>query len=200
VLLDRVVRTGTRTVSTSADAGCLGGTPSNGSKRIVGATALGALHDAARLSRPRQPLLISNAFDFGLGVCGVGRASASGEQWWELTHNHKPSMLGGEGTRLKAGDDLLWFLSESYNQTSPDELALRAPRQVVRNRPFAVRVLAYNDRGRARPVKGARLSLRGSAPTNAAGYTRIRLGKRSRFAARAPGYIVSNRVVIRVRR
>ncbi len=200
ILIDQTVRTGTTTVPTSTRATCLGGTPTNGTKRVEGATALGALHTAARLAQPRQPLLISNAFDFGLGLCGVGASAASGEQWWELTHNHKPSMVGGEATMLKAGDEVLWFLSETYNLPSPDELTLVAPEGTKTGRWMTVRVLAYNDAGVRRPVEGAALSLEGAAPTNAAGYTRIRLAQTSRFAARAEGFIASNRVVVKVSR
>lgn len=200
VLVDRAIRTGTTAVPTRASASCFGGTPTNGSKRITGSTGLGALQDAQAASRPRQPLLITNAFDFGLGLCGVGGSVVSGNQFWELTVNHKPSTLGGEATTLERGDDVLWFLSETYEQPSPDETQLRAPRFVRRNAPFAVRVVAYNDQGRARPVSGARLSLPGSRPTNANGYTRIRINRRSRFAARVSGLVVSNRAIVRIRR
>lgn len=200
ILIDRTVRTGTVTVATSSRATCLGGTPSDGSKKIEGPTALGALHTATRLPEARQPLLISNAFDFGLGLCGVGKSAASGEQWWELTHNHKPSMLGGEGTKLKAGDKVLWFLSKTYNLPSPDELSLVAPKSTNRNGWARVRVLAYNDAGNRRPVAGATLNIKGTSPTNAAGYTQIRLSKMTRVVARASGYIPSNRAVVEVRR
>lgn len=200
ILIDRTVRTGTTTVPTSAGAGCLGGTPTAGTKRIEGPTALGALHTAARLSQPRQPLLISNAFDFGLGLCGVGKATAGGEQWWELTHNNKPSMLGGEGTKLKAGDKVLWYLSETYNLPSPDHLALVAPETTKKDRWTRVRVLAFDDTGKRRPVSGAVLNVDGASPTDAAGYTRVRLSQRARIVARAGGYIPSNRAVVKVRR
>lgn len=200
ILIDRVVRTGTTTVPTSSQATCLGGTPGNGTKKIEGPTALGALHDAARAVSPRQPLLISNAFDFGLGLCGVGESVASGEQWWELSHNHKSSMLGGEGTKLKAGDEVLWFLSQSYNRPSPDELKLVAPADTKKNRWTTVRVLAYNDAGQRRPVKGAVVNVKGAAASNAAGYTRIKLTQATRLVARAGGFIPSNRAVIKVRR
>ncbi|MEX1219552.1 MAG: hypothetical protein WEB05_04090 [Solirubrobacterales bacterium] len=200
ILIDRTIVTGTTTVPTSADATCLGGTPTNATKRIEGSTALGALQAAARSTLPRTSLLISNAFDFGLGLCGVGSSAASGEQWWELTHNHRPSMVGGEETKLKTGDEVLWFLSASYNLPSPDELELIVPESAIRNRLMTVRVLAYNDAGVRRPVRGAVLSLDGTAATNAAGYTRIRLSQTSRFAARAEGFIASNRVVVEVKR
>jgi hypothetical protein len=198
ILIDRDVRTGTTTVPTRARATCLGGTPADGSKKIEGATALGALHDAATQTRPRQPLLLSNAFDFGLGVCGVGGSVASGEQWWELTVNHRPSMLGGEGTRLKAGDDVLWFLSRTYNSPSPDELRLVAPETTNRNGWVRVRVFAHDDSGRRTPVEGAELNLDGAPLTGADGYSRFRLKRSARLVARQPGFIPSNREMIRV--
>jgi hypothetical protein len=200
ILVDRTVRTGTTSVPTSSRATCLGGSPENGRKTIPGVTALGALKDAVSTGRFRQPLLISNAFDFGLGICGVGRSVARGEQWWELSVNHRPSMLGGEGTKLKRGDDVLWFLSKTYNESSPDELGLRVPRTVRRNRPFAVRVLAFDDRGRGRPVQGATISAPGTRPTNSRGYARLTLGSSRAIVARAVGLIPSTRTFVRIRR
>jgi hypothetical protein len=200
ILLDRTVRTGTTTVPTRARADCFGGSPSNGSKQIPGATALGALHDAQAQRKPRRPLLLTNAFDFGLGVCGIGNEVVEGEEWWELSHNHEPSMLGGEGTTLRRGDTVLWYKSKSFNETSPDELYLDAPRRVRRNASFRVRVMAFNDKGRSRPVKGARLSVAGSPATNARGYARLRVKRKARIVARAKDLIVSNRAVVRVRR
>ena len=198
ILLDRTVRTGTSKVPTSSKATCFGGSPSNGSKKVPGATALGALKDAGAAWKPQRPLLITNAFDFGLGICGIGSAVAEGKEWWELTHNHKPSSLGGEGTMLERNDSVLWYLAKSFNQASPDELFLKAPQRVGKNRSFKVRVTAFNDKGKERPVKGARLSIGGK--TNAGGYTRVKLGKMTRFVARADGLIVSNRAVVRVRK
>lgn len=198
ILLDRTVRTGTTSVPTSRKATCFGGSPSNGSKKIPGATALGALQDAQAAGNKRKPLLITNAFDFGLGLCGLGGAVAEGEQWWDLTHNNRPATLGGEATVLEKNDTVLWYLAESFNEASPDELYLKAPERVKKDRSFRVRVTAFDDKGRKRPVKGARLSVGGE--TNARGYTRVRIGKKTRFAARADGLIVSNRVVVRIRK
>lgn len=199
ILFDREVRARTVSVPTSRRATCLGGTPSDGSATVPGATALGALHLAATARKPRRPLLLSNAFDFGLGVCAVGRRVAVGEQWWELSVNHEPSSLGGEGTKLKAGDEVLWYLSETYNATSPDELHLRVPASVVAGRPFTVKVRAFDDQGRARPVEGARLPVPGSALTDARGETRLTLRSSRRLVARATGLIPSGREFVRVR-
>jgi hypothetical protein len=200
ILLDREVRTGTTSVPTSSKATCFGGSPTDSKRTIPGATALGALQDAAMLRKPRRPLLLTNAFDFGLGVCGVGDKVATGEQWWELSVNHKPSSLGGEGTRLKAGDTVLWFLSETFNRTSPDELRLSAPDKVAAGKPFAVKVVSMNDQGRARPVRGAKLSVPGAAPTDSRGVTRVTLGSKTRLVARSGDLIPSNREVVRVAR
>jgi hypothetical protein len=200
ILFDREVRTGTTSVPTSSKATCFGGSPSNSSATIPGATALGALQDAAMLRKPRRPLLLTNAFDFGLGVCGVGDDVATGEQWWELSVNHKPSSLGGEGTKLKAGDTVLWYLSETFNRPSPDELRLSAPDNATAGKPITVRVVALNDQGRARPVKGAKLSVPGAAPTDARGVTRVTLGSNARLVARAGDLIPSNRELVKVAR
>ncbi len=92
-------------------------------------------------------------------------------------------------------------MAESFlADPSPDELELRAPQRVRKNRAFRIRVVAYNDKGRARPVEGARVAGSGAEPTNAGGYTRIRIKRKTRLAARADGLIVSNRAVVRIRR
>ena len=88
--------------------------------------------DRARPARPGgrsstaalKPLLVTDAFDFGLGICGVGGYSATTKLSWYLKVNHKNPELGGETVKLKAGDEVLWALA-AYPY--PDELALVAP-------------------------------------------------------------------------
>jgi hypothetical protein len=200
VLLDKKLKTGSTTVKTSRKAGCLGGSPSNGRRQIPGATALGILQQASEKAKQIRPLLLSNAFDFGLGVCGIGDAVAGGEQWWVLKHNHASASAGGEGTVLERNDVALWYLSESYNQATPSELYLKAPGVVKKKKSTRVRVLAYDDAGKRRPVKAAKIRGTNARPTDSRGYTTIRLKKKSRLIARSSGLIPSNRAVVKVKR
>lgn len=199
VLYDKKLKTGTTTVKTSGKADCLGGSPSNGRQTVPGATALGILQRASQKAEQLRPLLLSDAFDFGLGLCGIGDSAATGEQWWALKHNHASPSTGGEGTSLRKNDVVLWYLSESYNLPTPEELYLKAPVKVKKKSPTRVRVFAYDDAGKRRPVAGAKVKGADSAPTNSNGYTRVELKKKTRLIARASGLIPSNRVTVKVK-
>ena len=200
VLLDKAVKSGSVTVKTSEQADCLGGSPTNGRQSIPGTTALGILQQASKKYEQVRPLLLSNAFDFGLGLCGVGDAVAGGEQWWVLKLNHADSTAGGEGTVLKKNDVVLWYLAESYLQPTPSELYLKAPAKVKRQKSTRVRVLAFDSAGKKKPVEGASIRNSNAEPTNANGYTRVKLNKKTKLIVRKSGFITSNRVVVKVKK
>lgn len=199
VLLDKKLKTGGTTVRTSSGAACLGGSPTNGRQTVPGATALGILQQASRKYGQVKPLLLSNAFDFGLGLCGVGKSVAGGEEWWVLKHNHAESTTGGEGTELKKNDVVLWYLAESYLKPTPSELYLKSPAKVRKKKSTRVRVLAINAAGKKKPVEGAAIKGTDAKPTNANGYTRIKLKKKTKLIVRVSGYITSNRAVVKVK-
>src|SRR5580692_5100177 len=73
VLTEQTLSTGTTKITTSKKATCFGaGTGGSGkSVTIKGATALGLLGQASKSTASLQPLLVTDAFDFGLGICGV---------------------------------------------------------------------------------------------------------------------------------
>ena len=50
---------------------------------------------AAAFTKTLKPLLITDHFSFGLGLCGVGGFSAHGEGSWYLKINHKNPEIGG---------------------------------------------------------------------------------------------------------
>ncbi len=91
MLAEETLSTGTTTVKTSPKATCFGtGTGGSGkSVTLKGATALGLLAQAAKSTGSLRPLLVTDPFDFGLGLCGVGGAKANGEASWYLKVNHK---------------------------------------------------------------------------------------------------------------
>jgi hypothetical protein len=200
VLAEEKLRTATTTVPTSRRATCLGA-GSGGSGRaakIPGATALGLLGQAARSERPLRPLLITDHFDFGLGLCGVGGSVGSERTGlsWYLKVNHTDPEIGGDSVKLHAGDEVLWALAPF---PYPDELALRAPHRVGAGRPFTVRVFSYADDGRRRPAAGVRVT-GASGPTGADGRARLTLERPRRLIARHGRDIPSNRVAVCVGR
>jgi hypothetical protein len=158
VLSEETLTTGTTAIKTSPQANCFGaGTAGSGkSVTVKGATALGLLATASKSTGSLRPLLITDAFDFGLGICGVGTSKVSGKASWYLKVNHKGATVGGDAVKLKAGDEVLWSYATSFPY--PNELALEAPERVETGVPFQVRVVSYDEKGKRKPVSGAQVS------------------------------------------
>lgn len=176
VLTEEDLRTTTVAVKTSPKANCFGpGSGGSGkSVTIKGATAMGALVQASKSTASLRPLLITDAFDFGLGICGVGTSKVSGKASWYLKVNHKGATVGGDAVKLKAGDEVLWDLAPSYPY--PNELALEAPERADTGVPFTVRVFSYDEKGKRKPLAGATIAgLPGGAVTGADGRATVTL-------------------------
>jgi hypothetical protein len=177
VLTEETLSTGTTTIKTSPKANCFGaGTAGSGkSVTIQGATALGLLGQAAKSTGSLRPLLVTDAFDFGLGLCGIGASKVSGKASWYLKVNHKGATVSGDAVKLKPGDEVLWDLAPSYPY--PNELALVAPERVETGVPFVVRVFSYDEKGKRKPVAGAKVAGAGgaSAVTDASGNATVTL-------------------------
>jgi hypothetical protein len=185
----------TVTVKTSRRATCFG--PGNGGSgkpaTIEGPTALGLLVKASKSTRSLRPLLLTDAFDFGLGLCGAGGLVPKDEGSWYLKVNHKSPSVGGDSVKLKKGDEVLWYLASSFPY--PDELALVAPRRTQAGRPFTVRVFSYDEKGKRQPVAGASVS-GAAAPTGSDGRTTVTLSRPARLIARKGKEIPSAREAV----
>lgn len=194
-LVEETLKTGTTSVPTSRKATCFGkGTAGSGkAATIKGATALGLLGQATKSAGSLQPLLLTDAFDFGLGICGVGGYKATSKLSWYLKVNHKNPELGGDSVKLKAGDEVLWAL-EPYPY--PSELSLVAPEEATAGAPFEVRVFSYSDKGKRKPAAGATVT-GGQAPTDAAGRTTVILSDPTTLTATHGKDIPSNQVPVR---
>lgn len=202
ILVDRSVVAQTTAVPTSSKALCFGGTPTDGSRTIPGTSALGALQRATAGVADLRPLLLTNAFDFGLGVCAVGKYAPVAEEWWALKVNGSLATSGGDSTFLKSGDRVLWYLDRSYNAPVPDELRLQAPTSVRKGSIATVRVQAFDGEGRSRPAVGIRVfagpDLVGT--TDSSGRIGVRVNESTRLVARLSGMIPSNRSVVEISR
>jgi hypothetical protein len=174
VLTEQTLSTGTTTIKTSKQAKCFGaGTGGSGkSVTVKGATAMGLLAQASKSTAALRPLLITDAFDFGLGICGVGGSKVSGKASWYLKVNHKGATVSGDAVKLKPGDEVLWDLAPSYPY--PNELALEAPDSALGGASFEVRVVSYDEKGKRKPVAGAAVT-GASAPTDVYGKTSVTL-------------------------
>jgi Ca2+-binding RTX toxin-like protein len=172
-LAEHTQYTGKVRIKARAKADCFGeGTGGSGKRvKVPGATALGLAADGSRWDRDIRPLLVTDAFDFGLGVCGFGKAVAPSTGFWYLKVNHAGSQVGGDQARLKRGDDVLWYLIEDFNRPTPSELVLKAPNRVAGEK-VAVRVWEYGDDGGRKPAVGATVN-GGDAPTGADGRTTV---------------------------
>lgn len=194
VLAEEAGQTGTTSVPTSRKATCFGkGTAGSGKAVTVkGATALGLLSEAAKSTSALRPLQLTDAFDFGLGICGVGGYQATSKLSWYLKINHKNPELGGDQVKLKSGDEVLWAL-EPYPY--PNELSLVAPEGATAGAPFEVRVFSYSDKGKRKPAAGVTVT-DGQAPTDATGRTNVVLSGTTTLVATHGKDIPSNQVAV----
>jgi hypothetical protein len=150
--------TGTVNVGTDPGAQCFGpGTGGSGNEvRVAGSTALGIVDDASSAARDLRPLSVTDAFDFGLGVCGIGGFQAQGAASWYLKHNHVGAVVAGDQLALKKGDEVLWYLAPTFPY--PPELGLEAPGNAKPGSEVPVQVIAYADDGTRTPAAGATVS------------------------------------------
>lgn len=191
VLAEKQVGAGPASVKASPRADCFGpGTGGSGKNVTVKApTAMSALVTASKSTASLRPLLLTDAFEFGLGLCGIGGSEATKELSWLFKVNHVAPEVGGDSAKVKSGDEVLWALAPF---PYPDELWLQAPRNVEAGRPFGVQVFAYDTKGKRKPAAGVTVS--GAAePTGKDGMTTVVLQKPRRLIARNGEDIPSNR-------
>jgi len=192
VLVERPTPMAGVSVKTSPKATCFGpGSGGSGENaQIKAGTALGLLANGAKMNAALRPLLISDSFDFGLALCGVGSSVAKGKASWYLKVNHEALEVSGDAAKIKPGDEVLWTLAPSFPY--PDELVLSSPNTAKAGVPFTVRVWAYDDKGRRTPEAGAKVT-GAAAPTGADGRTTVTLSKPAKLIARSGEEIPSAR-------
>ncbi len=198
ILSEKTVGTKTTSVATSPKATCFGaGTGGSGkSVSIEGNTALGLLARASLSASALKPLLISDSFDFGLALCGVGSSVAKGSTSWFVKVNHKGLSVGADAAKIKAGDEVLFALTESDPKTFayPDELWLSAPAKATAGAAFTVRAYAYDEKGKRKPAAGVKVS-GASGLTAADGKTTVTLAKPSQLLA-TKGDLIPSRAAV----
>ena len=185
MLTEQTLSTGTTTIKTSPKANCFGaGTAGSGkSVTVKGATALGLLGQASKSTGSLRPLLVTDAFDFGLGICGVGASKVSGKASWYLKVNHKGATVSGDAVKLQArrrsalGPGAVLPVPE---RAGPGRARHASP-PACRSRS---RVYSYDEKGKRKPVSGATVT-GASGPTDAGGKATVTLSAH-RFAGRDP--------------
>lgn len=144
-------------------------------KRIGGPTALGVLIDAVRTRPALRPLGVSDRFDFGLFVCGVGDFLSSDEAFWLYKVDHVAPEVGGDQRRVRRGDEVLWYYSDTAaDRNTGDELAIAAPARAKAGGELTATVFAYDAAGERSPAAGALVRYgRQGVRTDANGVARI---------------------------
>jgi len=199
VLAEKSVATATTSVKTSATATCFGeGTGGSGkSVSIKAGTGLGLLAAASKTTATLRPLSISDHFDFGLALCGVGHSIARGSSSWYLKINHKALQDGGDAATIRPGDEVLWALATTSAPSFeyPEELVLVAPHTAKAGVGFGVRAFSYDGKGRRKPAAGVKVS-GASAPTGSDGRTTVTLNRPGLLRATESGEIPAARVAV----
>jgi hypothetical protein len=180
---DRYLTASTKVKTAKQPPNCNG---TGATKQIPGATALGTLVDGALVNSRLDPLLVSDEFDFGLLVCGVGGDNSGGaSSFWLVKVNHVALEVAADSFPVKPGDDVLWHFAEG-SRNSGDELELGAPARVQPGQQFDVAVYAYDSGGGRRSVEGATVAGGGaSATTDAAGVAHLTLNRSGARTLRA---------------
>jgi hypothetical protein len=199
VLAEKDVTTANTSVKTNPNATCFGeGSGGSGkSVSIKGNTGMGLLARASKTTAALNPLSISDHFDFGLALCGIGHSIAKGESSWYLKINHKALEVSGDAALIGPGDDVLWALVKlsAPSFAYPDELVLLAPHRAKAGQGFGVRVFSYDDKGKRKPAAGVKVT-GASAPTNATGRTVVTLKGARRLQATKSGEIPAAKVAV----
>jgi hypothetical protein len=172
ILADHTQYTDAVSLRTDPEADCFGdGTGGSGDRvRVPGRTALGAVVDGQIADGDLKPVSVTDAFDFGIGLCGIGGAVAPQSGFWYLKRDQAATTTGGDLTKVKRFDEIVWYLDPDFADAPPAELQLVQPSRVEFGEPFQVTVFEYSDDGTRSPAAGVDVT-GADQPTGADGTT-----------------------------
>jgi hypothetical protein len=126
---------------------------------IDGPSALGLLIQAADFTRALRPVQVSDEFEFGKFVCGVGGYEGSDTAYWLYKVDHVAAEVGGDQFPIdRSHGEVVWYFVNGTSN-SGNELELVLPDQVVQaGKPVEVTVREYDASGKASPARGVRLT------------------------------------------
>jgi len=167
--------------TTTAPPTCNG---TGATKTVSGPTAIGLLASAAGATSALTPFAVSDEFDFGLLVCGIGDLAGTGtDAFWLYKVDHKSPEVGADQYALKGGEEVLWYYSDSTAGSNVgDELAVTAPARAKAGASVNVTVYAYDAAGARKPAAGASV---GGQTTDAAGKATVTAPARGTLRLRA---------------
>ncbi len=167
-------------IRTTKSASCKG---SGQVKTVPGATALGLFWSASQVSKAFRPLAISDEYDFGLFVCGVGKYNGGDTAYWLYKADHKTPEVGADQLPLGKRSEILWYFSDTVaNVNTGDELSLLAPADAKRGRTVTVTVYTYDAAGKRSPAAGATVA---GETTDAQGKARVEAPAKGNLRLRA---------------
>jgi len=135
------------TVPTRPDADCFGPPGGSGAEYTYDKpNPLSLLATAGRTDKSVAPLLLTDQFGFGLGICGIGGKEAeAGKSFWYFKSDHQESTVGADQVELSNGDEVLFYLApDRFPEPNPAELELRAPAGVEAGQPFTAKVIEHS--------------------------------------------------------
>jgi hypothetical protein len=143
---------------------------SGDSYTLNGPTALGLLVQAADFTRGLRPVQVSDEFDFGKFVCGVGGHQGSDTAFWSYKVDHVLPEIGADQFTTRRSHDEVLFYFVDGTSNSGNELDLVLRKNVVKaGTPVDVTVREYDAEGKASPADGVRLTGAGGERTDADG-------------------------------
>jgi Ca2+-binding RTX toxin-like protein len=156
-------------------------------KTAQGPTALGLLSSASATSSRLRPLAVSDEFEFGLFVCGVGSFTGTGaSSYWLYKVDHEEAPDSVDKHALKGGEDVLfYFVDNDAGVNTGSELWLQAPARAEPDGTVTVRVWAYDTAGRRTPAAGALVQGEDEATTDGQGRATLETPARGTLRIRA---------------
>jgi hypothetical protein len=120
----------------------------------------------------------------------LGDFESGTHYFWEILVNNVPATLGACEITPHPGEQLLFAAVPASGTADP--IGLTAPRTATAGRPFDVKVVYYNAKGKSKPLAGATVSVgSGKGSTNSAGIVQLTPSHTGKFTitARKTGYI-----------
>jgi hypothetical protein len=142
---------------TTSESEACGGSGDAG--MIDGPSALGLLVEASDFTRRLAPVQISDRFEFGPFVCGVGDYPASDDGFWLYKVDHVAPEVGGDQFAIeRSHDEVLWyFVDNAAEINTGNELELLLTDTVIEaGTPTSVAVREYDASGSSSPAEGVR--------------------------------------------
>ena len=150
---------------------------------LNGPTALGLLVQASDFTSDLRPVQISDEFDFGLLVCGIGDFESSDTAFWLYKVDHVAPEVGADQFPInRSNKEVLWYFFDSATGSNVgDELELELSDNIVQaGTPVEVTVRQYDGSGQAAPAPGVTLQGAGDVTTDANGKASIVFDEASR--------------------